>query len=130
MYAQRILNVRVSLSKYIKKDATALISLRNNAWKTVNSFNAGVNANTAVATTIVDPNAGKAMCGAVLNTEANITDVITRVTASLKFTPTISCPENIYETSLKDSSCKTTSKDESEDDCKEKKAKTVTFAVL
>ena len=68
--------------------------------------------------------AGKAMCGAVLNTEANITDVITRVTASLKFTPTISCLENIYETSLKDSSCKTTSKDESEDDCKEKKAKT------
>ena len=68
--------------------------------------------------------AGKAMCGAVLNTEANITDVITRVTASLKFTPTISCPENIYETSLKDCSCKTTSKDESEDDCKEKKAKT------
>lgn len=57
MYAQRILNVRVSLSKYIKKDATALLSLRNNAWKTVNSFNAGVNTNTAVATTIVDPNA-------------------------------------------------------------------------
>ena len=50
MYAQRILNVRVSLSKYIKKDATALISLRNNAWKSVNT-------NTAVATTIVDPNA-------------------------------------------------------------------------
>lgn len=55
MYAQRILNVRMSLSKYIKKDATALISLRNNAWKTVNSFNAGVNA--TVTTTIVDPNA-------------------------------------------------------------------------
>lgn len=67
--------------------------------------------------------AGKAICGAVLNTEAGIADVISRVAASsLAFTPTIDCPENVYETSLKDESCKTITDDE--DDCKEKEAKT------
>ena len=69
--------------------------------------------------------AGKAMSGAVLNTEANIADVISRVAASsLAFTPTIDCPENVYETSLKDEACKTITADDSEDDCKEKEAKT------
>ena len=67
--------------------------------------------------------AGKAMCGAVLNTEASIADVISRIAASsLSFTPTIDCPENVYETSLKDEACKTIT--DGEDDCKEKEAKT------
>ena len=67
--------------------------------------------------------ASNVMCGAVLNTEAGIADVISRV-GSMAFTPTIDCPENVYETSLKDEACKTITADDSEDDCKEKEAKT------
>lgn len=54
LYAGRVLNVRFSIAKYIKKDNTALIALRNNAWNTVKNWSV---AGTVTQTTVVDPNA-------------------------------------------------------------------------
>lgn len=58
LYAKKILNVRFSLYKYIKKDNTELQALKNKAWNTLNSIATNSIATapqTITKTVIVDP---------------------------------------------------------------------------